>query len=209
MSDAREDALPTSAKADLGIVLDLCQTLGSANDLASAFSRIMQVLAAQRHYQHACLLLLDDASGKLSTHAAFGLTPDEMAKGNYFVGEGVSGHVLATGRSRITPDVRQESDFLNRTGRYSLEHMTSAISFLCIPLRVEGRIVGTIWADKEFPGDAELRTDHAIMEILASMLSQSIRLDRLVFPAEGRVARTGKPASFRRPRTLSIRRHHR
>ncbi len=181
MNGAPEAPLPTTAKADLGIILDLCQTLCSAAGLVEAFSRIMQVLAAQRQYKHACLLLLDDASGKLSTHAAFGLTPDEMEKSTYFVGEGVSGHVLATGRSRITPDVRQESDFLNRTGRYSLEHMTSAISFLCIPLRVDGRVVGTIWADKQFPGDAELRTDHAIMEILASMVSQSIRLDRLVF----------------------------
>ena len=180
MNDASEDALPKPGATDLGLILDLCETICSANSPADAFSRVMQVLAAGRHYMHASLLLLEDANDKLSTHVAFGLTPDEIGKSGYWAGEGISAQVISTGRSRIIPDVRQDPDFNDHTAAHSAKSATAPVSLLCIPVRLDGRIIGALCADKPFPGDAELRTDHAIMEILAAMLSQSIRLDRQV-----------------------------
>ena len=43
--------------------------------------------------------------------------PEEMERGKYALGEGVTGNVVATGRARIIQDMRTEPDFLNRTGR--------------------------------------------------------------------------------------------
>lgn len=175
---ANQAAVP--GESSLSTILDICETICATSEQREAFARVMQTLAQHRNFQRGCLLAMDDATGKLHADAAFGLTPDEMAKGQYFPGEGVTGNVMATGRARIIRDVRKEPDFLNLTGRYSPENLTGPISFLCIPIRVEGRIVGAIWADKPFSSDEQLQSDHALLEIVGSLFSQSVRLDRLV-----------------------------
>src|SRR5881398_3665791 len=63
------------------------------------------------------LVLLDESVGRLRTEAATSMTSDEIERGKYALGEGITGNVVATGRARIIPDVRAEPDFLNRTGR--------------------------------------------------------------------------------------------
>lgn len=168
------------ASGDLCTVLDLIQTVSSTTDIRDAFSRVMQILAAEHKVQRGCLVLLDDATGRASAAAAFGMTADEVDKGRYLAGEGVIGSVIATGRARIIRDIRDETDFLNRTGRYSPATLQSAMSFLCVPLRVDGRFVGAIWADKFFVDDEQLRRDHALLEVLGSVFSQCIRVDRMV-----------------------------
>jgi len=178
MSNADLPLDDTSSTQSLALILDLCETVCACGELPQAFSRIMKIMAGQRRVHRACLLNLDEASGKLVPAAAFGLSHEEMQKGRYFPGEGITGNVLATGRSRIIPDIRQEPDFLNRLGR-TLAESAAIISFLCVPIRVDGRITGVIWAEKNLVEPNELAIDHAILEILSSMLSQMLRLDRL------------------------------
>ena len=180
---AENTVSPTSTASltddQLALVLDMSQLLCAVGTLRDAFTRIMQMLSQRRRFRHACLLLLDPATSGLRSEAAFGLTPDEIEKGKYFPGEGVTGTVLANGRARIIPDVRNEPDFLNRTGRYSTETVAAPVSFLCVPIRIDGRVVGVLWADKPGDTDMQLGVDHAILEILGSLISQSIRLDNL------------------------------
>jgi len=72
------------------------------------------------------LVLLDESTGRLRTEAAVGLTPEEMERGKYALGEGITGNVVATGRPRVVADVRSEPDFLNRTGRLNPATTTTA-----------------------------------------------------------------------------------
>jgi Nif-specific regulatory protein len=181
MADATLASTTVAPRPHLGMIVDLCECMSGSADLRDSFSKVMQSLSQQRRFRRACLLILDDATGKLRAEAAFGLTNEEMDKGRYFPGEGISGSVLATGKPRIIRDVREEPDFLNRTGFYSPENLTSAISFLCVPIRVDGRLAGATWVDKAFDSDEELRKDEAILHILASMVSQCLRADRLIY----------------------------
>ena len=170
-----------SVRGDLGgalaAVLDLSQTITKTGDCLEAFKRAAKILSDHRGIERACLLTLDDATGKLVPRAAFGLSAEEMSKGRYFPGEGITGSVVATGRTRIVPDTSREPDFLNRVGRPA--ESFGAVSFLCVPLRIEGQVTGVIWADKAFPGEAELSTDHALLEIVASLFSQSLQCERV------------------------------
>lgn len=169
-----------SVSAGLSVVLDLCETACSTSDLSDAFARTMRVLSEQRNFQRACLLLLDDATGRLSPIAAFGLTSGESDKSSFLPGEGIAGSVLLTGRARVIADVRLEPDFLNRTAMAIGETPSLARSFICVPLRLDGRVAGVVWADKLLRDETELRTDHAVLEILSAMLTQCVRLDRIV-----------------------------
>jgi len=167
-------------RAELSAVLDLCDIADSTGDFAEGFVRVMRVLARHRAYHRACMLLLDEATGKLSPVASFGLTGNESDKGRYLPGEGVIGHVAETGRPRVINDVRKEPDFLNRTGRQLPESESSPLSFVCVPLRLEGYTIGVIWADKTFEGEADLQLDLALLEIVGAIMAQAVRVERMV-----------------------------
>src|SRR5213076_1664989 len=112
--------------------------------------------------------------------AAVGLTDEEIARGKYALGEGITGNVVATGRPRIIPDLRNEPDFLNRSGRLGPESADRALSYLCVPVKIEGRTVGALAVDKLFVNDETLHSDHAFLEIVAAFLGQAIQINRMV-----------------------------
>ena len=98
---------------DLNILNEIGQILSSTLELRDAFAKAMQILSDKMNMRRAALVLLDDSNGRLRTEAAIGMTSEEIEKGRYALGEGVTGNVVATGRARVIPDVRNE--FSNRS----------------------------------------------------------------------------------------------
>src|SRR5437764_12028907 len=104
---------------ELAILTEIGALLSSTLELREAFGRVMQIISDKLNMRRGALVLLDESTGRLRTEAAIGMTPEEIERGKYAVGEGITGSVVATGRPRVIPDVRNEPDFLNRTGRLS------------------------------------------------------------------------------------------
>jgi Nif-specific regulatory protein len=154
--------------------------LSSSLDLQQSFARMMQAVGERLNMQRAALVLLEEHTGRLRTEAAVGIPADDMERNRFALGEGVTGTVVATGKARIIPDVRKEPDFLNRAGRIDSENSKVAISFLCVPIRIEGRIVGALAVDKPFVDDETLYGDHAVMEVITAFLGQAIQINRMV-----------------------------
>ena len=91
-----------------------------------------------------------------------------------------SPEVVATGRARVIRDLRNEPDFLNRTGRLAYSKLDVPISFICVPIRIEGRTAGALAVDKPYVSDEQLRHDHAFLDIIAAFLAQAIQINRMV-----------------------------
>ena len=96
------------------------------------------------------------------------------------MGEGITGSVVATGRARVIRDLRNDPDFLNRTGRLAYSKLDVPISFICVPIRIEGRTAGALAVDKPYVSDEQLRQDHAFADIIAAFLAQAIQINRMV-----------------------------
>jgi Nif-specific regulatory protein len=168
------------ADLELSILTEIGQILSSTLELREAFQKMMQIISDKLAMRHGALILLDDSTGRLRTEAAVGLTPEEIERGKYALGEGITGMVVATGRARIIPDVRSEPDFLNRTGRVSAEEADQAISFLCIPIKIEGRVAGALSVDRLFVGEEQLNSDAKFLEVIAAFMAQAIQINRMV-----------------------------
>jgi Nif-specific regulatory protein len=54
------------------------------------------------------------------------------------------------------------------------------ISFLCIPIKIEGRTAGALAVDKPYTNDDQLAYDHAFLNIVAAFLAQAIQINRMV-----------------------------
>ena len=167
------------ADQELSILLEIGQILSSTLDLRDTFGKMMQIISDQLDMHRGALVLLDDSTGRLRTVAAVGLTPDEIDRGKYALGEGITGNVVATGRPRIIADLRTEPDFLNRTGRLDHEG-NGAVSFLCVPIKIEGRTAGAVSVDKPYVNEERLRSDQRFLDILAAFLAQAIQINRMV-----------------------------
>src|SRR5215208_5268971 len=112
-------AVPVKNDQEMAILSEIGHVLSSTLELREEFAKIMQILINKLHMHRGSLVLLDDSSGRLRIEAAVGFTPEEIERGVYALGEGITGNVVATGRGRVIPDIRKEPDFLNRI--YSLK----------------------------------------------------------------------------------------
>src|SRR4051794_1830104 len=168
------------ADQELSILMEVGQILSSTLELREAFGKMMQIISDQLDMRRGALVLLDESTGRLRTEAAVGLTPDEIERGKYALGEGITGNVVATGRARIIPDLRNEPDFLNRTGRLTPDANAGPTSFFCVPIRIENRIAGALSVDKPFLSEEQLKSDHKFLDIIAAFLAQAIQINRIV-----------------------------
>src|SRR5688572_6534294 len=100
------------AEQELDILERISRILGDELELGQVFQRAMSLLSDRLNIQRASLVLWDESSEQLRITAAVGLTPDEISRGRYAIGEGVTGRVMATGQPEIIADVSAEPNFL-------------------------------------------------------------------------------------------------
>ena len=183
------------AEHELDILTQISQILGDGLELDEVFQRAMTLLSQRLNIVRASLLLWDEATDQLRIVAAIGLTREEMQRGRYALGEGITGRAMATGKPQIIPDVRLEPDFLNRTGsrrwlpdpgvggdptsRSAAGDEEGKISFICVPIKDGDRYVGAMSVDKPYIDEVSLEADTRLLTINAGCFSQTIRLHHL------------------------------
>src|SRR5688572_21056743 len=160
------------ADQELAILTELAEILSSTLELREAFGKVMQIISDKLDMHRGTLVLLDESTGRLRTEAAIGLGPDEIERAKYAVGEGVTGGVVATGRARVIRDLRNEADFLNRTGRLAYMQLDRPISYICVPIKIESRTAGALAVDKPYESDEQLKHNHTFLDIIAAFLAQ-------------------------------------
>ncbi|WP_022852409.1 sigma-54-dependent Fis family transcriptional regulator [Thermodesulfatator atlanticus] len=158
----------------LQVLHEACRIIGHAFDLDEALRKVLFLLAERLKMQRASVALFDEELGKLVIKASYGLTRDEEKRGIYAPGEGVTGKVFVTGEPCIILDVRKEPLFLNRTGARKFEK--EQISFLAVPIELEGHIIGVLTADRLFGPDIDFREDIRFLEIIALLIAQFVKL---------------------------------
>ncbi len=168
------------AELELSLLNEISRALGSTLDLQAAFDQTMRVLAEKLGMERGSLVLLDEPTGKLRTETAMGLTPEEIHRGTYALGEGITGTVVATGQSMVAADIKADERFLNRTGARPAPTPGVQTSFICVPIRTEGRTVGAISVDKRFHDLDTLRSDQRLLEIIASFIAQALKINEIV-----------------------------
>ena len=118
--------MQSKADQEISILNEVGGILSSTLELREVFGKMMQIISDKLNMNRGALVLLDESTGRLRTEAAVGMSAEEMDRGKFALGEGITGNVVATGRARIIPDLRAEPDFLNRTGRLDPARIRSA-----------------------------------------------------------------------------------
>lgn len=164
----------------------ITQLIGTATDLGSTLNNILQVLHDTLKMERATLLLLDEHSQHLTIKASCGLTEEEEVKGVYKLTEGVCGQIFQTRSPFIVPDIHSEPLFLNRTGARPMFTKTK-ISFLGVPVLMEGAPVGVLSVDRLFGPEVSFEEDIRFLTMLSVLISQFLLLNKEILKKEARL----------------------
>jgi Nif-specific regulatory protein len=159
----------------LPLLREMSQLVMVSEDLQSILAVLLQLMRRHMKVVRGMVSLYESDSGRIFIHDSFGLTDEEVAKGVYHLGEGITGRVVQSCRAIVVPRIADEPMFLDRSGART-SPADGDLSFLCVPISRSGRVMGTISAERVYDNPALLDLDAEILSILASTVAQAIEL---------------------------------
>lgn len=159
---------------ELSAILQVSRVLTSSFDMEKNLHAAMEILATRIEMQRGCVYLLDPISKELRIVAAYGLSREEIQRGKYRIGEGIVGRVIESGQAMFVPNIGAEPKFLNKTDSRPQKR---GVSFLCIPIEVDGDILGVITVDRIYTAErGNVDDDLRVLTIVASFIAQFVLL---------------------------------
>jgi Nif-specific regulatory protein len=164
---------------ELITVYEICRILGASLDIDRTFRAGLNVLAAHLGLPRAMIVMADDAHADLCVHSSVGLSREQEQRGRWQAGEGVIGHVFATGMPVVLPDVANAPEFIDRTGAFNApdERM---LAFMVVPLKADNAVVGVLAAQRVVEAGARLSDDQRFLTMVATLLAQAVSLHAAV-----------------------------
>src|SRR5262245_61139097 len=163
---------------ELTTLYELSELLASAPSLHEGLGQAMQLLNRYPGAIRGALTLIDEETGELYIEASLNL-PDHARLARYRLGEGITGEVVASGRSIVVPDVEREPRFLHRTVRRIPS--PEVLSFVCVPILLDHRPVGAISVDLPSRLLGEANHLPRFLNVVSSLVALALRTQR---PAE-------------------------
>ncbi len=157
---------------ELRLLFEVLQILDGASDLSDNLDTVLEIMARHTGMMRGVITLLDEQHGEIAIEVAYGMSAEAQSRGKYKIGEGITGKVIESGKPLVVPNVLVEPLFLNRTGSRS---RNDAISFICVPIKTEGRVIGALSADRLFSTSGALEEDMRLLTILASLVARAVK----------------------------------
>ncbi len=144
------------------------QTVGR-DDLRQLFEGIVEMVSASLEASIVSLVLVDPDRGDLFVAASVGHEAQDVQGRRTTLRSGVAGAVAAWGRPVLVENIETDRRFkrLNHP-----QYCTK--SLLCVPLRVEGEVIGVINANNKANGEPFDEDDLALLVMLTERVSSAI-----------------------------------
>ncbi|MDR1044066.1 MAG: sigma 54-interacting transcriptional regulator [Candidatus Adiutrix sp.] len=161
---------------ELRLLFEISRLFDGLGEVQPKLDQALALMARYTGMVRGTVGLVDPDGQGISLAAAVGLSPEELNRGHYRLGEGVTGRVIETGQPMVAPNITREPLFLNRTGARDLDK--EQISFFCVPVKIGPETIGALSADRLFADSVPLDEDLRLLSILASLIAQAAKLRR-------------------------------
>lgn len=116
-------------------------------------------------------IVLADSDGLLRIRYSYGLTAQQIEKGQYTADEGITGAVYRNGHALMVQDIHSDSIFLGRAiNRTDLPQ--EKVSFIAIPLKANNHTFGVLACHRLRMSERTLDSDMALLNTLATLCGQ-------------------------------------
>jgi Nif-specific regulatory protein len=161
-------------EADLNVLAEIADFLSQQPGPQQLLESVLNVLERRLGMLRGTVMLLGPDGEGLSVEAVQGLPQATVRNARYRPGEGVVGMVIETARPVVIPRVSAEPRFQNRI-HHRPPKDCDEVSFLCVPIRLEGELIGTLSVDLPEQSPRRLNERVRVLEVVASMISFDVR----------------------------------
>ncbi len=165
---------PKKELKELTLLFDISIALNKSKNIKDVLRHILEMIARYIGMERGTISLLNKNKSEIFIEEAYGLSEEEIARGKYKIGEGIIGKVVESGMSVIIPRISDEPQFLDRTGARDRINKED-VSFLCVPIKHDKEVIGTLSVDRIFNNDYSFEEDIRLISIIGSMIAQSVK----------------------------------
>jgi Nif-specific regulatory protein len=162
----------------LATLMEVGRILADSNNLNTALTIVLETLGRYHGVVRSFVMLLDPESERLRIEATFGLSPDASRRVTYRIGEGVIGRVVESGKPVVVPQTSREPLLLNRIRALDSTSSRKEMSFICVPILVDGKAIGVIGADRPYKLERDFDRTTKFLSVIASMIAQALKVER-------------------------------
>ena len=149
-------------------LLEINNVLTTGGKLRSSFEQVLEILRNREKISRGAIFVTNPLTGKFRVVASLG-------GGNVRTTENVVERVIDSGRPIVVPHTAQEP-LLARYKRAGSGNQ----SFFCVPLMTGRKTFGAIEIEVSFLSERDYEEDLRFFEVIASMVGQALKVDRLV-----------------------------
>ncbi|MFN3397818.1 MAG: nif-specific transcriptional activator NifA [Sulfurimicrobium sp.] len=165
------------SNVELVTIYEISKVLSSSLDLHKTLHGVLNLLSTHLHMRRG-MLSLQQEDGELQVVAATGLSQEEMERGRFLVGEGITGRIMQNCVPAVIPSVAEEPLFLNRTGARKLHD--EDVAFIGVPIKVGRRCIGVLSVDREQSPGRGFQQDMRFLTMVSNLVGQTVRLHQNV-----------------------------
>jgi Nif-specific regulatory protein len=155
---------------ELRVLYHISQAMAHRREISSLLQETFDILEKEMAMSYGTLTLRRPDTDVFVIEASKGLTQSERERGQYRIGEGITGAVAKKGKPEIVPDIRKDSRFLNRTRAQK----DASTAFICVPILHHRQVIGTISINRPSAPDAALAKDLDFLVIVANLLAEAV-----------------------------------
>ncbi len=156
---------------EVACLYEITKALHATLDLRNALYTVLNLLSEHLGMKRGSIALLNPDTSEIHIEVAHGISSAEKTRGRYKLGEGVTGRVIESGRPMAIPKIDDEPLFLDRT-RSRSQIDKSKISFICVPIKENGKVIGALSVDRVFEGPSPLAEDVRLLIVISSLIAQ-------------------------------------
>ena len=157
-------------RIELEILYKISQAMVHQQDISSLLNEVLDIMETEMGLSRGTLTLRQPNTDVFRIEASRGLSPAEEKRGQYKLGEGVTGRVAESGDAALVPDISKDPNFLDRTrSRKDIQ-----VAFLCVPIVHQNRVIGTMSIDRPRAPEEELTRDLDFLKLLANILAEGV-----------------------------------
>jgi Nif-specific regulatory protein len=161
---------------ELLVIRESARLMGKSLDPGLAIREMLHLISEFLGLNRGRVVLRRPGDGHYAIQHAYGLTREEIDRGVYLPGQGITGRVLQTGEANIVQDIDDDPDYLAQAvERTRLPDET--VSFIALPLLDDGKVRGLLGVHRIRGRSRAFADDMRILEIVATLITQVLRLN--------------------------------
>ena len=158
------------AHKEIEVLYRISQAMVHQQDLSSLLEEVLNILEKEMGMSYGTLTLRRPDTDIFDILASRGLTSQEKHRGQYHLGEGITGIVAKTGKPELIPEISKDTRFLYRTGARKKEKA----AFICVPFIHQRQVIGTMSIDRPSAEKSELLKDLNFLVLISNLLAEAV-----------------------------------